>query len=69
MNPLKERAENCYVDGVTIVGVPFCGLKRNRDKDHGDKTQNPTCVTIMQSIFMNKKNISFYTYKANHLEQ
>ena len=30
VNPLKERAENCYVDGVTIVGVtivgvPFCG--------------------------------------------
>ena len=27
VNRLKERAENCYVDGVTIVGVPFCGLK------------------------------------------
>ena len=28
VNRLKELAENCYVDGVTIVGVPFCGLKR-----------------------------------------
>ena len=28
VNPLKEWVENCYVDGVTIVGVPFCGLKR-----------------------------------------
>ena len=28
VNPLKESVENCYVDGVTIVGVPFCGLKR-----------------------------------------
>ena len=27
VNRLKESAENCYVDGVTIVGVPFCGLK------------------------------------------
>ena len=27
VNRLKECAENCYVDGVTIVGVPFCGLK------------------------------------------
>ena len=27
VNHLKEWAENCYVDGLTIVGVPFCGLK------------------------------------------
>ena len=27
VNHLKERAENCYVDGVTIVGVHFCDLK------------------------------------------
>ena len=27
VNPIKERVENCYVDGLTIVGVPFCGLK------------------------------------------
>ena len=27
VNPLTERVENCYVDGVTIIGVPFCGLK------------------------------------------
>ena len=32
-------------------------------------TQNPTCVTIMWSIFMNKKNISFHAYQANCLEQ
>ena len=32
LNPLKERAENCYVDVVTIVGVPFCDLKGNQIK-------------------------------------
>ena len=26
VNPLEESVEN--VDGATIVGVPFCGLKR-----------------------------------------
>ena len=28
VNLLKERTENCYVDRVTIVGVPFYGLKK-----------------------------------------
>ena len=28
VNPLEESVENSYVDGATIVGVPFCGLKR-----------------------------------------
>ena len=28
VNALKESVENRYVDGATIVGVPFCGLKR-----------------------------------------
>ena len=28
VNPLEEQVENCYVDGVTIVGVPFGSLKR-----------------------------------------
>ena len=32
-------------------------------------TQNPTCVTITRSIFMNKKTISFHAYQANRLEQ
>ena len=32
-------------------------------------TQNPTCVKIMRSIFMNKKTISFHIYQANRLEQ
>ena len=27
VNLLEERVENSYVDGVTIVGVPFCGSK------------------------------------------
>ena len=27
VNPFEERVEKCYVNGVTIVGVPFCGLK------------------------------------------
>ena len=34
-------------------------FERNRDKDHGDMTQNPTCVKITQSIFMNKKLLVF----------
>ena len=59
VNPLEELVENCYVDGVTIVGVPFWWFKRNRDKDHGDMTQNPICVTITQLIFMNKKLLVF----------
>ena len=32
-------------------------------------TQNPTCVKITRSIFMNKKTISFHIYQANRLEQ
>ena len=27
VNPFEESVANCYVDGATIVGVPFCGLK------------------------------------------
>ena len=37
----------------------FWWFERNRDKDHGDMTQNPTCVTITQSIFINKKVLVF----------
>ena len=44
-------------------------FERNRDKDHGDMTRNPTCVKITPSIFMNKKTISFRIYQENCLEQ
>ena len=44
-------------------------FEENRDKDHGDMTRNPTYVTITQSIFMNKKTISFHAYQGNRLEQ
>ena len=44
-------------------------FERNRDKDHGDMMQNPTCVKITRSIFINKKTINFCVYQANHLEQ
>ena len=27
VNSFEESVENCYVDGVIIVGVLFCGLK------------------------------------------
>ena len=27
VNSFEESVENCYVDGATIVGVPFCSLK------------------------------------------
>ena len=27
VNSFEESGENCYVDGATIVGVPFSGLK------------------------------------------
>ena len=27
VNSFEESVENCYVDGATIVGVPYCGLK------------------------------------------
>ena len=65
VNPLEESVENCYVDGATIVGVPLCGLKGIGIKT----TQNPTCVKITRSIFMNKKTISFRVYQANRVEQ
>ena len=44
-------------------------FERNRNKDHGDMTQNLTCVKITRSIFMNKKTISFRVYQANRLQQ
>ena len=44
-------------------------FERNWDKDHGDMTQNPTCIKITQSNFINKKTISFRVYQANRLEQ
>ena len=44
-------------------------FERNWDKDHGNMTQNPTCVKITRSIFMNKKIISSRVYQANRLEQ
>ena len=49
-------------------------FERNRDEDHGDITQNPTCVKIKRSIFMNIKTTSFFlisfrVYQANRLEQ
>ena len=28
VNSFEESVENCYMDGATITGVPFCGLKR-----------------------------------------
>ena len=54
VNPLEEWAENCYVDGVTI----FLQFERNQDKDYGDMTQNPACITIPWLSFVNK-NYSF----------
>ena len=27
VNSFEDSVENCYVDGATIAGVPFCGLK------------------------------------------
>ena len=32
-------------------------------------TQNPACVKITRSIFMNEKTISFHVYRASRLEQ
>ena len=32
VNSFEESVENCYVDGATIVGLPFCGLKGIRIK-------------------------------------
>jgi len=37
----KKLDETWYVDGVTIIGVPFCGLKGIWKKTT-DMTQNPT---------------------------
>ena len=38
----------------------FLWFERNRDKDHGDVTQNPTCVKITRSIFMKNKLMLCY---------
>ena len=46
VNCWKELVETWHVDGVTIVGVPFCGFK-DSENDHGDIMQNPTSVKIM----------------------
>ena len=45
----KELGETWHVGGVIIVGVPFCGFKGIRKKDHGDMTQNPTGIKMMRS--------------------
>ena len=44
-------------------------FEKDRNKDHGDMTQNPTCVKITRFILMNKKTISFRVYQANRLQQ
>ena len=36
-------------------------FERNPVKGHRDMTQNPTYVTITQSIFMNKKKLLVFT--------
>ena len=48
--------------------MPFW-FETDRNKDHGDTTQNPTCVKITRSIFMNKNTISFRIYQAKRLEE
>ena len=47
VNSWKELVETGYVDGVTIIGVPFYGLKGMGRRDHRDMTQNPTSVKVM----------------------
>jgi len=42
----KELVETWHVDGVIIMGVPFCGLKGIGEKDHRDMTQKQTSVKI-----------------------
>ena len=46
VNRLKELVETRHVDRIIITGVPFLWFQ---EKDHGDMTQNPTGVKIMQS--------------------
>ena len=68
VNSFEESVENlCRWSNYRRSA--FLWFERNRDKDHGDMTQNPTCVKITRSIFMNKKTISFRVYQANCLEQ
>ena len=61
VNPSEEPVENCYVEcrWSNHRRSVFLWFERNRDKDHGDMAQNPTCVTITRLNFMNKKTISF----------
>ena len=54
VNRFMECVENCYVaKWSNHRRSAFWWFERNRDEDHGDMTQNPTCVTITQSIFIN----------------
>ena len=34
VNYFKGQIENWVVDRFTIIGVPFGGVKKNREKDH-----------------------------------
>ena len=49
VNHWKELDETWHVDGVTIVGVPFCSLNKS-EKDHRDMTQNPISVKLHDQI-------------------
>jgi len=58
VNHCKGQVKTWHVDGVTIVGVHFCGFKWIEKKNLSVKA-NPTCAKIMQLIFMNKNLLVF----------
>jgi len=58
VNCSKDLVKTWHVDGVNIVGVPFCGLKRI-GKKHRDMIQNPTGIKMMQSNLQIKNPHSY----------
>ena len=55
--PLMGRAENRWVNRLTIDPQTFCGLKNIELKTRKIQRKNQQCVTIMQSRLANKKQL------------
>ena len=65
----EESVENWYVDGATIIGVPFCGLKGIGIKTMEIWHKTRPVSKLRDRFLWIKKTISFRVYQANRLEQ
>ena len=55
VNRVWGKAENWWVNRLTIEPQTFCGLKEIELKTRKIERKNQQCVTIMQSRLANKK--------------